>query len=54
VALTRDGKTLYAACGISNTVSVIDTATMRVVNTVKAGDGPWGVVTSSDESVSKR
>ena len=43
LAITLDGKKLYAANGISNDVSVIDTATNAVVATVKAGDGPWGI-----------
>ena len=42
LAITRDGKKLYAANGNSNDVSVIDTATSTVVATVKAGDGPVG------------
>src|SRR5439155_784998 len=54
VELTRDGRRLYAACGISNVVSVIDTASLKVIANIKAGDGPWGVVTSSDQAVSKR
>ncbi|HEX8500375.1 MAG TPA: beta-propeller fold lactonase family protein [Pyrinomonadaceae bacterium] len=50
LALTPDGRKLYAACGGSdadaagaNEVTVIDTATDRVVGHLKAGDGPWGV-----------
>lgn len=43
LALTPDGKKLYAANSLSNEVSVIDTATDRVVKTLKAGDGPWGI-----------
>jgi len=43
IALTPDGKRLYAANGLSNDVSVIDTASNNRVASVKAGDGPWGV-----------
>jgi len=43
IALTADGQKLYTANGISNDVSVIDTATNKVTGTIKAGDGPWGV-----------
>jgi len=43
IALTPDGRKLYTANGVSNDVSVIDTSTNRVVSTIKAGDGPWGV-----------
>jgi YVTN family beta-propeller protein len=43
IALTPDGKKLYAGNGLSNDVSVIDTATNQVIKTIKAGDGPWGI-----------
>ena len=43
IALTADGQKLYTANGISNDVSVIDTATNKVTGTIKAGDRPWGV-----------
>jgi YVTN family beta-propeller protein len=43
LAVTPDGKKVYAANSLSNDVSVIDTATNRVVKTVKGGDGPWGI-----------
>ena len=43
LALARDGKRLYVANGLSNDLSVIDTATLRVVATIKTADGPWGV-----------
>ena len=44
VALTPDGKKLYAANGLSSNLSVIDTLTNRVIGTVPTGKGPWGVV----------
>jgi YVTN family beta-propeller protein len=44
IAITPDNKKLYTANGLSNDVSVIDTATNKVITTIKAGDGPWGVV----------
>jgi YVTN family beta-propeller protein len=34
---------LYAGNGLSNTVSVIDAASRRVLATIPAGDGPWGI-----------
>jgi YVTN family beta-propeller protein len=34
---------VYTANGLSNDVSVIDTSTLSVIATVKAGQGPWGV-----------
>ena len=42
VAITPDGKKVYAANGLANDVAVIDTATNRLVRTIKAGDGAWG------------
>ena len=38
-----DGRKLYTANGVSNDVSVIDTGTNKVIATIKAGDGPWGI-----------
>ncbi|MBD0327337.1 MAG: hypothetical protein ICV68_12945 [Pyrinomonadaceae bacterium] len=46
LAITPDGKKVYTANGLSNDVSVINTATDEVVATIKAGDGPWGVAIS--------
>jgi YVTN family beta-propeller protein len=43
IALTPDGKKLYAANGLSNDVSVIDTETEKVVTTIPVGQGAWGV-----------
>jgi YVTN family beta-propeller protein len=43
IGLTPDGRKLYTANGLSNDVSVIDTATGKVINTIQAGNGPWGV-----------
>jgi YVTN family beta-propeller protein len=44
IALTPDGRKLYAANGPSNNVSVLDAQTMQVLKTVPAGELPWGVV----------
>lgn len=43
IALSRDGRKLYAANSLSNTISVIDTATKRVVRTIRTDDGPWAL-----------
>jgi YVTN family beta-propeller protein len=43
IARTADGSRLYVGNGLSNNVSVIDTPTRRVIRTIRAGDGPWGV-----------
>ena len=41
--MTPDGRKLYTANGISNDVSIIDVASNKVIGTLKAGDGPWGI-----------
>jgi YVTN family beta-propeller protein len=40
--MTPEGK-LYTANGLSNDVTVIDAKDRRVVATIPAGEGPWGV-----------
>jgi YVTN family beta-propeller protein len=44
MALTPDGKKLYVANGRSDNISVIDTVTRQVVQTIAVGKLPWGVV----------
>jgi YVTN family beta-propeller protein len=41
--LTPDGARLFVANGRSNTVSVIDTATLTRVADIPVGAAPWGV-----------
>jgi len=49
LALSDDGKLLYVANGRGGTVSVVDTATRKVVRTVAGvGARPWGLALSSD------
>ena len=43
VALSRDGRFIYTANGLSNDVSVVDGATNKVVSTIKVGERPWGL-----------
>jgi YVTN family beta-propeller protein len=43
VALSPDGRLAYTANGLTDDVSVVDTRTMRVTQTVKVGTRPWGV-----------
>jgi YVTN family beta-propeller protein len=45
LALSRDGRWLFTANGLSDDVSVVDLAAGggRVVKTYKAGKRPWGV-----------
>ena len=40
IALAADGNHLYTADGRSNTVSVIDTATRRVLTAIPVGERP--------------
>ena len=44
LALSTDGSRLYTTNGVSNDLSVIDTAAMRAVRSVPVGQAPWGVV----------
>ncbi len=44
LALSPEGTRLYATNGVSNDLSVIDTAGLRVVRSVPVGQAPWGVV----------
>jgi YVTN family beta-propeller protein len=41
--VSADGSRLYAANGLSDDISIVDTATERVIGTVKVGKRPWGV-----------
>ena len=43
VVVSPDGRKLYTANGLSNDVTVVDTVTNKVVATIKAGDGLWGI-----------
>jgi YVTN family beta-propeller protein len=43
MALSADGSRLYTANGPSNDVSVIDTATLKVITKIPVGKSPWGV-----------
>jgi YVTN family beta-propeller protein len=41
---TPDEKQLYTTNGVSNDVSVIDIASLKVVKSIPVGREPWGVV----------
>jgi len=45
VSLSPDGKMLFIADGRSNDVSVVVVAANAIVKMIKAGTGPWGVIT---------
>jgi YVTN family beta-propeller protein len=42
-AFTPDGKYLLAANGLSNDVSVVDVANLKVIKSIQVGESPWGV-----------
>jgi YVTN family beta-propeller protein len=43
VIITPDGKKVYTANGLSDTVSVIDTECLCVIKNIKSGRGPHSV-----------
>lgn len=48
VQVSVDGKKVYAGCGRSGTICVVDTGTLETLNTIKVGTRPWGVALSPD------
>ncbi len=48
LAISPDGRTLYAASDFTNTVTVIDTATNRITNTIRKVYGAGPIVVSPD------
>ena len=42
--MAKDGSRIYTTDGVSGTVSVIDTKKNKVIETIKVGEFPWGVV----------
>jgi YVTN family beta-propeller protein len=46
ITVSRDGRFVYTANGLSNDVSVIDASALRVVATLEVGQRPWGVALS--------
>ena len=43
MALNGDESLLFATNGVSNDVSVIDTAKLKVIKSIAVGRYPWGV-----------
>ena len=43
ITISKDGRKVYVANGLSNEVSVIETARDAVIVTIRGGEGPWGV-----------
>lgn len=48
LAVTPDGQYLYVANYNSDTVAIINTGTLELVNTLRVGDAPWGVAVGAD------
>jgi YVTN family beta-propeller protein len=48
VAVTRDGTRAYVTNGGSDSISVIDTATDTVTDTIPVGDGPSALAVTPD------
>jgi YVTN family beta-propeller protein len=46
--VSADGKKVYAGCGRSGTVCVVDANTLQTLNTIKVGARPWGIALSPD------
>jgi YVTN family beta-propeller protein len=43
MAFTPDEKYLLTTNGLSNDVSVIDVASLKVIKSIQVGELPWGV-----------
>ena len=48
LAFTPDEKLLFTTNGVSNDVSVIDVARLKVVKSIAVGRFPWGLTISRD------
>ncbi|HET8911664.1 MAG TPA: bifunctional YncE family protein/alkaline phosphatase family protein, partial [Ktedonobacteraceae bacterium] len=48
ISLSPNGKTLYVANNLANTVSVVDTATKTITATIKIGSYPYTTLVSKD------
>jgi len=46
MAFTPDGKYLLTTNGLSNDISVIDVAALKVIKSIQVGELPWGVAIS--------
>ena len=51
LALSRDGRVLYAAENLADSIAVIDVASRRIIQTLGTGLYPYAVVTASDGRV---
>jgi YVTN family beta-propeller protein len=48
VKVAADGRKIYVSNGRAGTVSVLDSRTYEVLNTIKVGVRPWGMALSPD------
>ena len=46
MAFTPDEKYLLTTNGLSNDISVIDVASLKVIDTIQVGELPWGITIS--------
>jgi DNA-binding beta-propeller fold protein YncE len=51
IAISRDGRTLYVAENLGDSLAVVDLASRRVVQRLATGRYPYGVLTGSDGTV---
>jgi DNA-binding beta-propeller fold protein YncE len=51
IAMSRDGRTLYVAENLGDSLAVVDLAARRVVQRLATGRYPYGVVTGSDGTI---
>jgi YVTN family beta-propeller protein len=47
IGISPDGRRIYTANGPSNDVSIVDARTMKVVERVPVGNGPWAALASA-------
>ena len=48
VKVSSDGRRLYVSNGRAGTISVFDTHTLELLNSIKVGERPWGIEFSPD------
>jgi YVTN family beta-propeller protein len=48
VAVSPDGRRIYVANGRGNSVSVIDSASLRIIKTIAVGQRVWGIAILPD------
>lgn len=51
ISVSADGRRIYTANGPSNDVSIVDAASMKVLERVAVGGGPWDTLVQDDSPV---